>query len=58
MANCPFAWHVAVNNPTDQEITTAIRTAMDLPGLVLPEKQWTIRPGEYVVLTDQGVRAF
>jgi hypothetical protein len=53
MANSPFIWHVAVNNPTDKEITTTIRTAMAISGLVLLEKQRTIRHGEYVVLTDQ-----
>jgi hypothetical protein len=56
MANSPLAWHVAVNNPTDKEITTTIRTAMEIPGLVLPERQWTIPPGEYVVLLDQVPR--
>jgi len=46
----PERWHVAVNNPTDQTIKTTLHQAMDLPGLVFPDIQLTLNPGEYQVI--------
>ncbi len=46
----PDRWHVSVNNPMDRPITTSLRRAMALPGLDLPDRPITLKPGEYVVL--------
>lgn len=46
----PDRWHVSVNNPTDQPVTTALRVAMELPGLALEPLTVTLQPGEYRVL--------
>jgi hypothetical protein len=46
----PVRWHVSVNNPTDQVITTTLRRAMELPGLNFREKAVTLRPGAYQIL--------
>ena len=43
-------WHVSVNNPTDQVITTMLRRAMELPGLNFREKTVTLQPGAYQIL--------
>jgi hypothetical protein len=54
LAEGPFEWHVAVNNPTDRRIETTLRAAMDLPGLVLPAGRRVFEPGEYRVLRGQS----
>lgn len=46
----PDRWHVAVNNPTDQPVTTTLHRAIDLPGLDLEDTGLTIKPGGYVVV--------
>lgn len=46
----PDQWHVSVNNPTDKPVTTTLRKAMDLPGLVFPGIKITLKPGEYRVI--------
>lgn len=46
----PDRWHVSVNNPTDQTVTTTLTRAMDLPGLDFPRQAVTLQPGEYRVL--------
>jgi len=43
-------WHVAVNNPTDTDVTATFRQAMDLPGLAFATQKCTVAPGQYVVL--------
>ncbi len=43
-------WQVSVNNPTDKPITSRLRQAMKLPGLIFAERKVTLRPGEYRVL--------
>ncbi len=43
-------WHVSLNNPTDETVTTVLQTPMDLPGLALPDPRVTLQPGEYRVL--------
>jgi hypothetical protein len=48
----PPAWHVSVNNPTDQPVTTTLTRAMDVPGLDFPTTTVTLAPGEYRVLTQ------
>jgi hypothetical protein len=44
----PPRFHVALNNPTDNTITTTLRVAMPMPGLEFPEKQITLGPGAYL----------
>ena len=46
----PDRWHVSVNNPTDQPITTTLKKAIALPGFDFPDKHITLKPGEYTVL--------
>jgi len=46
----PHQWHVSVNNPTDETISTTLRATMKLPGLDLPQTEITVRPGEYRVI--------
>jgi hypothetical protein len=46
----PHRWHVSVNNPTDQPITTTLKKAIDLPGLEFPDRTVTLAPGQYIVL--------
>jgi hypothetical protein len=50
VADNPDRWHVSVNNPTDEKVTTTLRKAMDLPGLVFTEMKITLQPGEYRVI--------
>lgn len=45
-----YAWHVAVNNPTDAPIRATFRRAMALPGLDLEPVTRTIPAGGQVVL--------
>jgi hypothetical protein len=44
------AWHVSVNNPTDQPITTVLKNNMQLPGMKFTEQAVTLKPGEYKIL--------
>jgi hypothetical protein len=46
----PMLWHVSVNNPTDQTVTTKLRKTMNLANLTLDETTLTLHPGEYNVL--------
>jgi hypothetical protein len=46
----PGSWHVSVNNPTDQPITTTLKKAIDLPGLKFTSQQITVAPGAYRIL--------
>jgi hypothetical protein len=50
VADSPGRWHVSVNNPTDREVTTMLRKAMDLPGFVFTQMKVTFQPGEYRVI--------
>jgi hypothetical protein len=50
VADGPDRWHVSVNNPTDKEVTTTLRKAMDLPGFAFAEMRITFQPGEYRVI--------
>ncbi|HCD31308.1 MAG TPA: hypothetical protein DER01_02810 [Phycisphaerales bacterium] len=43
-------WHVSINNPTDQVITTKIRQVIKLPGLNLYQQKISIKPGVSVTL--------
>jgi hypothetical protein len=47
-------WHVSVNNPTDESITTTVRKKMRLPGLDLQRREITLDPGERKVLLDDS----
>ena len=40
-------WHIAVNNPTDNTVTTVLRRAMAPPGLVFDQDTVVIQPGEH-----------
>jgi hypothetical protein len=48
----PQKWHVSVNNPTDQSVTTTLRKAMDLPGLAFESQKVTVPAGGYVVVHE------
>lgn len=50
VADQPHRWHISVNNPTDQPITTTLKKSIDLPGLDFPDRTLTLAPGEYLVL--------
>ena len=52
----PSQWHVDVNNLTDKPVTTKLKQAMDLPGLDFEEREITLAPGEYRVLTAKAVQ--
>ncbi len=45
-----YTWHVAVNNPADNEITATLQQAMTLRGLNFATQQHTIPAGGYLVL--------
>ena len=47
-----YVWHVAVNNPTDQEVTATFQVGMDLPGLDFGKQQHAIPSGAHVVLSE------
>ena len=51
-ATTPPAWHLSVNNPTDQPVTATLKQAMDLAGLSFPTQTLTLAPGEYRVLNN------
>lgn len=51
----PPRWHISVNNPTDQPITTVLRQTMDVPGLQFEPRTVTLRAGEYQVLQHETV---
>jgi hypothetical protein len=46
----PPGFHVSLNNPTDETITTTLRVAMPMPGLEFAEKRVTVGAGEYVLV--------
>ena len=46
----PPGFHVSLNNPTDQTITTTLRAAMPMPGLEFQEERVAVGPGEYVLV--------
>jgi hypothetical protein len=48
----PWIWHVAVNNPTDRVITTRMRRAINLPGLIFGRRDLTLQPGEHRFLPN------
>ncbi len=50
----PPQWHVSVNNLTDKPVTTKLKQAMDLPRLDFEEREITLAPGEYRVLTAKA----
>ena len=43
-------WRIAVNNPTDRDITATFRQAMNVPGLAFRTQKCTIPAGGYRVL--------
>ena len=47
LSDAPAKFHLAVNNPTDQPITTTLRQALPVPGLNFPDQKLTVQPGEY-----------
>ncbi len=46
-----YQWHIAVNNPTDESVTTVFRQSMELPGLSFIEQEHRVPAGGYVVLS-------
>lgn len=48
-------WHVSVNNPTDQPVTTLLKRRIALPGMQFDEVEISLKPGEYRVLEHVGV---
>lgn len=46
----PPRWHVSINNPTRRRISTALRSALDLPGLDFKNRVVTIEPGALIDL--------
>ena len=46
----PDRWHVSLNNPLDQPVSTTLRKSIDLPGFDFPPTALTLEPGEYLVL--------
>ncbi len=46
----PSSWHVAVNNPRDDEVRATFSVALQLPGLAVPREAVTVPAGGYVVL--------
>jgi hypothetical protein len=50
VSDAPPRFHVAVNNPTDQKITTTLRAPMPMLGLDVYLQRVTLRPGEYLVV--------
>jgi hypothetical protein len=49
----PERWHVALNNPTDQAITTVLKKAMPLAGFEFPDRTVTLHPGQYICISEQ-----
>jgi len=49
-----YRWHVDVNNPTDQSITTVLSQNMNLPGLRVPTGEITLPPGTHRVVCCDG----
>ncbi|MBU4212646.1 MAG: hypothetical protein KKD33_08695, partial [Verrucomicrobia bacterium] len=54
--DAPHQWHVAVNNLTDKPVTTKLTQAMDLPRLDFEEREITLAPGEYRILTAKAAQ--
>jgi hypothetical protein len=46
----PPGFHVSLNNPTDETVTTTLRVAMPMPGLEFPENRITVGPGENLLV--------
>jgi hypothetical protein len=49
-----YRWHVDVNNPTDQSITTVLSQNMNLPGLRVPTGEITLPAGTHRVVCCDG----
>ncbi|MBU4401074.1 MAG: hypothetical protein KKE86_17310, partial [Planctomycetes bacterium] len=49
----PFEYRVAVNNPTDQPITTVLKKSMDLPGFEFADTRVEAPAGGYVVVKEK-----
>jgi hypothetical protein len=46
----PLRWHVSVNNPTSQPVTTRLHNAMGFPGINVPDAPIRVGPGAYLVV--------
>ncbi len=49
----PPAWHLSVNNPTNQPVTATLQRAMEVPGLAFTQETMTLAPGEYKVFANK-----
>ena len=45
-----YIWHVAVNNPTDDDVTAEFRQSLDLPGLAFETQVHTVPAGGHLVM--------
>jgi hypothetical protein len=52
----PHQWHISVNNLTDKSIITKLSQAMELPGFNFEEREITLAPGEYKILSAKAKR--
>lgn len=48
--DAPTRFHVSVNNPTDETVTTVLKVAMPMPGLGFEDSEVTLKPGEYLLV--------
>lgn len=47
-----YVWHVAANNPTDEDVTAEFRQSTKLPGLEFAKQEHTIPAGGHLVLQE------
>jgi len=53
LSDSPPQYHVAVNNPTDRRIRTALKKTIDLPRFAFPDTPVDVAPGGYLVVRDK-----
>jgi len=53
LQDAPPQYHVAVNNPTDQPISTVLKKTMDLPGFDFPDTPVQVPAGGYRVVREK-----
>jgi len=47
-----YLWHVAANNPTDEDVTAQFKQSLDLPGLDFEEQEHTVPAGGHLVMQE------
>lgn len=53
LAENPFKWHLSVNNPKNNPVTTTLSKLINLPGMKFKKKTLTLPAGGYVVLEGE-----